>query len=153
MSFKDFIIESPVGVVGRTGVKDAEEYLNDPEIRKRLKKLVRDAGGKTVIMHILRTMNAIPANEGTVSADIAQAIPANKKIQKKENCQEDSDCDKVNEARPTRISNLVLDIAKDTNFELIDMYGSYSGFSAFFRYKDGNLYRFDIRPAKNEELS
>jgi hypothetical protein len=59
--------ESPVGSVGSTGLKDAESHLSDPEIRKQLKKLIRQAGGKTVILQMLKTMNQMPANESKIT--------------------------------------------------------------------------------------
>jgi hypothetical protein len=72
--------------------------------------------------------------------------------EKENNDKEDKEKKKLEEARPTRISNIFLDMDKCKEFKLIDFRGSVSGFTAFIRYKDGNLYRFDVRPAKNEEM-
>jgi len=50
--------ESPVGSVGRTGSKDAEEYINStPELRAEFKKIVRKLGGVTVARKLLMQMN------------------------------------------------------------------------------------------------
>ena len=59
----DEITESPVGSVGRTGKADAENHLSNPQIRKQLKKLIRQAGGKTVILQMLKTFNEMPVTE------------------------------------------------------------------------------------------
>jgi len=48
--------ESPVGSIGRTGAKDAEEYVSD-ELRAEFKKIVKKIGGKTVARLLLNTMN------------------------------------------------------------------------------------------------
>ncbi len=58
--------ESPVGSIGRTGVKDAKEYVT-PELRTEFKKIVKKLGGKTVAKELLNTMNAIPTNEKNVT--------------------------------------------------------------------------------------
>jgi hypothetical protein len=62
-TFLNNMNESPVGAVGRTGYKDAEAHLSNPEIRRKLKKLIRQAGGKTVITQMLKSFNEMPANE------------------------------------------------------------------------------------------
>ena len=49
--------ESPVGSIGRTGVKDAIEYIS-PELRAKFKKIVKELGGKTVARELLNTMNS-----------------------------------------------------------------------------------------------
>ena len=59
--FKD-ILESPVGIVGRTGYRDVEKHVTD-ELRKRFKKIVKELGGKTVAQHLLNTMNFKAENE------------------------------------------------------------------------------------------
>lgn len=48
--------ESPVGMVGRTGYKDAEAHVT-PELRARFKKIVKELGGKTVARKLLSEMN------------------------------------------------------------------------------------------------
>jgi len=56
-SFKT-IIESPVGKVGRTGIKDADEYITaTPALRAEFKKMVKKLGGKTVALKLLKEMN------------------------------------------------------------------------------------------------
>ena len=50
------IQESPVGSVGRTGAKDAIEYIT-PELRAEFKRIVKKLGGKTVARELLNTMN------------------------------------------------------------------------------------------------
>lgn len=48
--------ESPVGSVGRTGVRDAQAHVT-PELRAEFKKIVRKLGGKTVARQLLAEMN------------------------------------------------------------------------------------------------
>jgi hypothetical protein len=48
--------ESPVGVPGRTGYKDAINYIT-PELRAEFKRIVKKIGGKTVAQELLKTMN------------------------------------------------------------------------------------------------
>jgi len=54
----------------------------------------------------------------------------------------------TNEARPTRISNIFLDLEKHKNFELIDMHATSKGFIGLVRYQDGNAYCIEITPAQ-----
>jgi hypothetical protein len=54
---KQALKESPVGSVGRTGAKDAIEYIT-PELRAEFKRIVKKLGGKTVAKELLNTMNA-----------------------------------------------------------------------------------------------
>lgn len=56
MSFRA-LVESPVGLVGRTGVKDAQEYIN-PELKKEFTKIVKALGGKTVARMLLNNLGA-----------------------------------------------------------------------------------------------
>ena len=55
-SFKA-IFESPVGKVGRTSSKDAENFVTD-DLRSEFKKIVKKIGGKAVALQLLKTMNA-----------------------------------------------------------------------------------------------
>jgi len=46
--------ESPVGLPGRTGKRDALEYIaKNPEKVKELKKIIKEIGGKTVFLHLI----------------------------------------------------------------------------------------------------
>jgi len=55
---------SAVGLVGRTGFKDAENHIQDTKnIKIQLRKLIKQVGGKTVLLKLLNTMNSIPTNE------------------------------------------------------------------------------------------
>ena len=58
-SFRDFLglNESPVGQVGRTSHKDAEEYITDEKISE-FSKLVKKLGGKTVARLLLNKLNS-----------------------------------------------------------------------------------------------
>lgn len=56
MKFRD-LLESPVGSVGRTGVKDAEEYVTDEKIAE-FSKIVKKLGGKTVARHLLNCLDS-----------------------------------------------------------------------------------------------
>ena len=55
LNFKDYLKESPVGEVGRTGKKDAEKHVT-PELQKRFMKIVKEMGGKTVAMTLLNSV-------------------------------------------------------------------------------------------------
>ena len=55
--FKTFLDESAVGLVGRTGTKDAQAHVT-PELRAEFKKIVKKLGGKTVARQLLAEMNA-----------------------------------------------------------------------------------------------
>jgi hypothetical protein len=110
-------------------------------------------------------------NEGTVAADIAQATTPFSSIQKKKTpksptgekvntCKHKNTNDTLDkimdctsqkdlyEARPTRISNILLEISKNKNVQLLDMHGTIDGFVALIRYKDGNAYEVRIKPAE-----
>ena len=53
------LMESCVGCVGRTGYKDAEEHIsNMGDIKKVIRKLLKEVGGKTVLLKIINTMNS-----------------------------------------------------------------------------------------------
>jgi len=54
----------------------------------------------------------------------------------------------LKESRPTRISNIFLELDKCKNFKLIDMHGTYSGFVGLVRFSDGNAYEISIKPAE-----
>jgi len=56
MKFKEYLDESPVGMVGRTGEKDAVDHVT-PELEKEFMNIVRKMGGKTVARLILGKMN------------------------------------------------------------------------------------------------
>ncbi len=64
MNFRDAIVESPVGTVGRTGVKDAEAHVTD-ELRAEFKKIVKKLGGKTVAGQLLKG----PAVSGDITEE------------------------------------------------------------------------------------
>jgi len=55
------INESPVGLVGRTGMADAIEHVT-PELRAEFKKMVIKLGGKAVCKHMLDEMTFSPNN-------------------------------------------------------------------------------------------
>ena len=63
-SFKESLLESPVGIVGRTGANDAKAHVT-PELRSEFKKIVKKLGGKTVARQLLAEMNA----GGVISED------------------------------------------------------------------------------------
>jgi len=48
--------ESPVGKVGRTKDSEAKEHIENTDIEKRFKKIVKELGGKAVAKHLLATM-------------------------------------------------------------------------------------------------
>jgi alpha-glucuronidase len=63
MSFKDYLNESPVGVVGRTGINDAYTYIKDADVNisnellRDFARIVKKIGGKTVTKIILNKYN------------------------------------------------------------------------------------------------
>ena len=81
---KSKLDESPVGQVGRTGYKDAEDYIARTSIKKQIRELLKKVGGKTVLLKLLDTMNAQPQNEKITEAsdsDIVKFINTIEKIQ------------------------------------------------------------------------
>lgn len=56
MKFRE-LLESPVGLVGRTGIKDAEDHITD-ELKKSFIKIVKSLGGKTVARMLLNNLGA-----------------------------------------------------------------------------------------------
>jgi ribosomal protein L21E len=98
--------------------------------------------------------------EGTVSADIAGTSGGFKKECPCKTDPESEECKEIQkkkldkpikESRPTRISNIFLDLDKCNNFQLIDMHATYSGFVGLVRYKDGNAYEINIIPAEKSK--
>jgi len=63
MTFEKLVLdfslnESPVGSKGRTGSKDADEYIaQDAALEKEFKKIVKALGGKTVAQKLLQKMS------------------------------------------------------------------------------------------------
>lgn len=56
-SFKE-ILESPVGSIGRTGIKDAESYVTaNPDLKKRIRKIIKEVGGITALKQLISGMN------------------------------------------------------------------------------------------------
>ena len=55
--FRDLVNESPVGKVGRTGYKDAEEHIIANNLEKEFSKIVQKIGGKTVARSLMARMN------------------------------------------------------------------------------------------------
>lgn len=52
---ESYINESPVGMPGRTSREEAIEYIiENPDKIKEIKKIIKQAGGKTVFMEILK---------------------------------------------------------------------------------------------------
>jgi hypothetical protein len=76
------IIESPVGQVGRTGVMDAETYINNtPELRSEFRKIVKKLGGVTVAFNLLQTMNKkIEESRPTEITKLVSEIGKNKNV-------------------------------------------------------------------------
>lgn len=65
MSFKDYLKESPVGVVGRTGKYDAEVHVT-PGLEKEFMDIIKKIGGKTVARLLINKMDS---QGGKVSPD------------------------------------------------------------------------------------
>lgn len=57
MNFKNYLDESPVGAIGRTGKYDAEAHVT-PELQKEFMNIVKKLGGKTVARLLLNQMNS-----------------------------------------------------------------------------------------------
>jgi hypothetical protein len=74
--------ESPVGQVGRTGVMDAETYINNsPELRSEFRKIVKKLGGVTVAFNLLQTMNKkIEESRPTEISKFINEISKNKNV-------------------------------------------------------------------------
>lgn len=50
------IKESPVGTVGRTTKEEAIEHIENSDLAKKFRKIVKELGGKTVARQLLSTM-------------------------------------------------------------------------------------------------
>ena len=61
--------ESPVGKVGRTKDNEADEHIENTDVAKRFKKIVRELGGKTVAKKLLSQMASTTkqVSEGNLS--------------------------------------------------------------------------------------
>ena len=59
--------------------------------------------------------------------------------------------EKIEESRPTRISNIFASLDKCKDFKLIDMHATYEGFVGLVRYSDGNAYEISIKPAEKSK--
>lgn len=56
--FETKLDESPVGKVGRTGLKDADDHVDDVLVKK-FTKIVKELGGKTVARLLISKMNTV----------------------------------------------------------------------------------------------
>ena len=56
-SFRDIIVESPVGKVGRTKDCEAIEHIEKSNLAKQFRKIVKELGGKTVARQLLAGMD------------------------------------------------------------------------------------------------
>jgi hypothetical protein len=54
---KKIVQESPVGSVGRTSNKEAMEHIENTDIARKFRKIVKELGGKTVARQLLATMS------------------------------------------------------------------------------------------------
>lgn len=59
-TFREIIKESPVGLVGRTKDSEALQHIEDTNLAKEFRKIVRELGGKNVARQLLAGMD----NEG-----------------------------------------------------------------------------------------
>ena len=67
--FKEYIKESPVGMVGRTGQKDAQAHISD-ELMKEFQTIVKKLGGKAVVKELLNTKFPLDKSQSTLPKDI-----------------------------------------------------------------------------------
>ena len=58
MGFKDFLKESPVGVVGRTTASDADVHIERTEVGKEFARMVKLLGGKTIAQRLLSMLDS-----------------------------------------------------------------------------------------------
>ena len=72
-SFREIIIESPVGKVGRTKDSEAAEHIENTDLAKQFRKIVKQLGGKNVARQLLAGMNQagkkVEVSEATETMD------------------------------------------------------------------------------------
>jgi len=62
-NFRDLIVESPVGQVGRTRDSEALDHIENTDVASRFKKIVKELGGKQVAKQLLMSMGKSTVTE------------------------------------------------------------------------------------------
>ncbi len=76
-SFRDIIkdkelMESPVGLVGRTKDSEAAEHIENSNLAKEFRKIVKKLGGKNVARQLLSGMNTIKNVETPIADTVVE---------------------------------------------------------------------------------
>jgi hypothetical protein len=68
-TFREYIKESPVGMVGRTGQIDAKKHITD-ELMKEFQVIVKKLGGKAVVKELLNSQFPLDKSNTSLPKDI-----------------------------------------------------------------------------------